>query len=317
MSIPVDQFSSLGQELNAALRRNDGDSKARLLHARLDKDLNHWFYDRLFPIFDGVPESEWSDQSRFLSEFNCRNEISCFQAVEAAVVARDLALIPDKTAEWFAEWSLRLNVGLAASEAMQRRFPHYWNADAEGRRAGFCAVMASSLPETKFSYFFIVLYSPLLSMLTKATTLAAFDERARADVLSQEYERFDASLQSELNHFLSGGGTCYIHTDNGQMFISQSQGYGAVFHMWTEKTVAEETLRGASSKSEVKPINYRELGPLLVNLKGSNVEYVVIDMGSAESVVPVGEVSRLIHAKIQEVDTSEFGKSYYDAVKER
>jgi len=263
-----------------------------------------------------VPESEWSEQNRFSSEFNCRNEISCFQAVESAVVARDLALIPDKTSEWFAEWSLRLSVGPAAPEAMQRRFPHYWNADAEGRRAGFCAVMASSLPEAKFSYFFIVLYSPLLSMLTKATTLAAFGERARTDVLSQEYGRFDTSLQSELNHFLSGGDTSYIHTDNGQVFVSQSQRYGAVFHLWSEKTLAEKMLRGSSSKSEVKPINYRELGPLLVNLEGSNVQYVVIDMGAAESVVPVGEVGRLIHEKIQDVDISAFGKNYYNAVNE-
>ena len=165
----AEKFSSLGTEFNKELRRNDGEFVAKILYGRLEQDIRDWIYDRVLRIFDGLSEAEWSGDDQSMSELRSRNEVSCFQAIETAIVARDSGYVPADKAEWFADWCLRLTLGVGAPDAKRHRFPHYWNKGQDERVAAFCAVLAAVLPETAYSYYFIVLYNRLLLLLTKAT----------------------------------------------------------------------------------------------------------------------------------------------------
>jgi hypothetical protein len=189
---------NLGLEFNEKLRRNDGEFVVKFLHGRLEQDLTDWFYDRVCRLFDIIPESAWSDRDRFMREFRSRNEVSCFQAVEAAIVARDSGYVPADRAEWFADWCLRLSLGVAAPDAKQHRFPHYWNRDQDKRADAFSAALASVLPETEDLHFFICVYTPLLRLLAKASVAAAFIDPATAKATASEHNLVDTRLQASI-----------------------------------------------------------------------------------------------------------------------
>ena len=229
MSTPAANHSLLGAEFNTELRRNDGEFIARVLHGRLEQDVRDWFYDRVLRIFDGLSESAWSQDAQFMSEFRSRNEVSCCQAIETAITARDLHYVPANKAEWFADWCLRLTLGVGAPDAKQHRLPQYWNKGQDERVAVFCAAIADALPETLYSYYFIVLYNPLLLLLTKATVSTAFNDHATAKATLYEHNTIDSQLQTAINHFTSGGGVCYVVSSNGHMIITESTWNGSLY----------------------------------------------------------------------------------------
>ena len=291
MSIPADNYPLLGAEFNKELRRNDGEFIAKVLHGRLEQDIRDWFYDRVLRIFDGLSEAEWSEDDQFVSEFRSRNEVSCFQAIETAIIARELRYVPADKAEWFADWCLRLTMGVAAPDAKQHRLPQYWNKGQDERVAVFCAVLAAALPETVYSYYFIVLYNGLLLLLTKATVATAFNDHATAKATLYEHNGIDSQLQTAINHFTSGGGVCYVVSSNGHMIITESAENGSLYYVWTTPELAEQMSK-QHKEPTVSVLNYRELNAQLSELKRRNVQSIVVDLGGRQEemmLIPIDE----------------------------
>jgi len=313
----TEKFSLLGAEFNKELGRNDGEFVAKLLHGRLEQDTTDWFYDRVFRMFDGLSKAEWSEADQSTSELRSRNEVSCFQAIEIAIVARDSRYVPANKAEWFADWCLRLTLGVGAPDAKQHRFPHYWNKGQDERVAGFCAVLAAALPETAYSYYFIVLYNRLLLLLTKATVSTAFNDHATAKTTLYEHNAVDSQLQTAINHFTSGGGVCYVVSSNGHMIITESTANGSLYYVWTTLELAQEMSK-QHKEPTVSVLNYRDLNAHLSDLKRLNVQSIVVDLGGRWQeqtlVVPIEKFIEYIQTSIHNADTSEFGVAYYNAV---
>ncbi len=317
MSIPGDRYALLGAEFNEELRRTDGAFVAKFLHGRLVQDLSDWFYGRVFRIFDGISKTEWSEQDQTMSEFRAGNEVGCFQAIETAIIARDSRYVPVDRAEWFVDWCLRLNLGVAAPDAKQYRFPHYWNKGQEERIAIFCAQIASALPETVYSFYFIALYNPLLLLLTKATTSTAFNDHATAKVTLYEHNTLDSRLQSAIKILTSGGGVYYVVSKSGHMIITESQHYGSCYYIYTTPELAERMSKQHRG-STVSSLNYREFNAHLSDLKRLNVQSIVVDLGSEGKtrVVPIDKFIELIQKCINDVDTSTFANAYYESIAE-
>ena len=93
-------------EFNERLARSDGESVAGILHENLARNQAAWLEDRVLPQFKGSP---WPKQTE--NEPRCRDEVSIFQAVEAANIARNGGYVAEDQANWFADWMLRLTRG--------------------------------------------------------------------------------------------------------------------------------------------------------------------------------------------------------------
>jgi hypothetical protein len=313
MATSSDRFSSFGAELNKELGRTDGEFIAKALHCRLEHDLTDWFYDRVFRIFDGIPESEWSKIDQSMAELRARNEVSCFQAIETAIIARESRYLPAKKSEWFADWCLRLNLGVGAPEAKQYRLPHYLKKEPDKRGETFSAALAEALPETPYAYYLIVLYTPLLLLLTKATVATAFNDHATARATTYEHNTIDSTLQTALNNFITGGGVCYNLDKDGRMLITESKEYGQIYYVWTTSELAEK-MRDKHEGSVACACNYRELHARLSDLK-QHIQSVAVDFGGSEpAVVPIDKFIEIIENAIRNVDRSDFGVAYYNAV---
>ena len=91
-------------EFNERLARSDGESVAHVLHEDLARSQSIWLDERVLPLFKG---SAWPEQAA--NELACRHEVSVFQAIEAANIAREAGYVAEDRANWFADWMLRLN----------------------------------------------------------------------------------------------------------------------------------------------------------------------------------------------------------------
>src|SRR5262249_33459363 len=99
-------------EFNARLDRTDGDSVAGVLHQNLAKDRSAWLDEQVLPRFRGSPCPEQTANGP-----RCRAEVSIFQAVEAANIAREGGYVAENRANWFADWLLRLILGAGAGSS--------------------------------------------------------------------------------------------------------------------------------------------------------------------------------------------------------
>ena len=304
-----DNYAELGAEFNATLRRTDGEFVAKMLHGRLEQDLRDWFYDRVFRIFDGVPTSEWSEQDQMISEFRCRNEVSCFQSIESAIVARKSDYVSAGNIDWFVDWCVRVNLGPGTDDAKENRLPYYWNEDEKKRIELLSAALADALPQTDYAMFYIHLYGPLLLRATNATVATAFADHATAKAMQAEYDRLDAQVQTVITQVNSGGGTCYIIESDKGLVTTQSSQYGRLFHIWTAQNLAEYMCDEYGEGHNVSPMNYRELGPQLTQMDNYGIEYVTIDRGADDDfcIVPIAKLIQLVQEMIAKIDTSELG----------
>ena len=301
-----------GREFNTHLHRTDGEFVSKMLHGRLEQDLRVWLYERIFHIFDGVPLSEWSKDDQMTSEWRSRNEISCIQSIESAIFVRDLNYLPKETIDWFVAWCFRVNLGSGAEYAQLHRLPVFWNADEKKRLAIFSVHLSKVFPDADRSLFFIHLYAPLLLHATKATVATVFSDHATANKHQAEYHRLDLQLQTIIQQVTSGGGTCFvIENDKGVVTTKTSQ-YGRLFHIWTDENLAKSYRKQFGQEHAVNPMNYRELGPLLTQMKNIGITSVTIDLGSDSDfrIVPISELILSVQESITIIDSSELGKAF-------
>lgn len=307
-----DRFESLGAEFNTQLQRTDGEFIAKMLHGRLEQDLRDWFYDRVFRIFDHIPESEWSKSDQIGSEIQSRNEVSCFQSIESALFARESKYVSEENIDWFVDWCLRVNLGTASEYAKENRLSYFWNAD-EDKRVGLLSVsLVDALPKIDSAQFYIHLYGPSLILATKATVATAFADHATAKALQAEYDRVDTQLQALIKKVTSGGGTCFVIEGDKGLVITPTTQYGRVFHIWTDEKLADEIRHKYGEGHSVSEMSYRELGPQLTQMHNFGIKYVTIDSGTDGDVrvVPTAEVIQSVQEAIGKIDSSEIGAAF-------
>lgn len=312
MSTLDDKYARLGSEFNIELDRTDGEFVTKMLHGRLEQDLRDWFYDRVFRVFDGVPVSEWSEQDQMTSEFRCRNEVSCFQSIVSAIVARQSSYVSPVKIDWFVDWSFRVNLGPGADDAKKNRLQYFWNEPENKRIELFSATLADALPDTGYAMFYIHLYGPLLVLATKATVATAFGDHAAAKTVQAAYGKLDSHLQAVITQMQTGGGVCYIIESEKGLLTTQSSQYGTVFHIWTEKQIAERMCQQYGEGHNVSAMDYRELGPQLTKMNNYGIKYITIDRGGNTDlrILPIGEVIQLVQQSVTNVDNSELGATF-------
>lgn len=312
MSTLYDSHAHLAREFNIELDRADGEFVAKMLHGRLEQDLQDWFYERILRVFDGVPVSGWPEQDPITSELRCRMEVSCFQSIESATIARQSGyILPDKI-DWFVDWSFRVNLGPGADDAKKNRLQYFWNEPEKKRIELFSAILADALPKTRYAMFYIHLYAPLLVLATKATVATAFGDHAVAKMTQAEYGILDSQLQAAIWEVQTGGGVCYIIESEKGLLTTQSSQYGKLFHIWTDQEIAERMCQQYAEGHYVSEMDYRELGSQLTLMNNHGIKYVTIDRCGNKDVriVPIGHLIQLIQESVTNVDNSELGVAF-------
>jgi hypothetical protein len=306
------RYETLGGELNSKLGKVGGEFLAQQLHARLEQDLRNWFYDRVFHLFRGIPASEWPEHEQATCELLCRNEVSCFQAVESALVAREFGYVPEDCAEWFADWSLRLNLGdAAATKAKLSSFGLYWHSDSNRRCTILSTSVAHCLPNADESLPFISLYSPTIVLATKATIATVFNDHAVANASQAEFFKLDQSIQGTVQSFISGGGSCFAIEGERGLFITRDRSLGSLFHIWQSEGLAQQVCNECGTGHVVSQLTFRQLLSQLDEMKGCGIRYVTIDRPSRHAntnPVDIEELIGRLNRTIAEIDTSETGR---------
>lgn len=308
-----EMYSKFGAEFDNALQRSDGKSVAKLIHARLENDLHNWFYDRIFRMFDSVSASEWSKQDQFMSEIRCRNEVSCIQSIESALMVQESGYIPASKMEWFVQWILKLNLGPGADEARLNRIPYYQEASNAQHVKLFSAVLANALPKTEHAYFYILLNAPLLFFATKASIAIAFDDHSKAKSIQAEQTKLESQLQVCISKVQTGGGVFYVIENEKGLLTTHSPQYGTLFHIWTNEHLANTMCLQYGNEYNTSTMCYREFIPQLEQLKECGIRFVTLDreLNAEVRIVSVQDVMEVVQKAIDQVDASELGSAYF------
>lgn len=313
MSDLPEPHAEMGREFDERLGRSDGACLARSLHERLEQDLKDWFYDRVFRLFDGVPNTEWSEQDQMTSEFRCRNEVSCFQSIEVARFAEQCGYVAGSDTEWFVDWTLKLNLGQKVFEqSKEMRLHHYWGKSDSDHREAFALHLADALPKLDWSIFVIHYYVPLLPLATKATTANSFGDYATAKSTQSEHDKLDSQVAGAIDKYFSGGGNCFVIESQQGLFVPFSEEHGRIFNVWFEAEAAQQHCEELEPGHRVSPMNFRELESQLMRFQEVDCNVVTVDLGTEQGgkLLPIGTLIEKVQDQIRSVDESEMGKLF-------
>ena len=143
------------EEFNERLARSDGESVVGVLRENLARNQAAWLDDRVLPQFKGSP---WPEQAANGSR--CRDEVSVFQAVEAANIAREGGYVAEDRANWFADWILRLTLGAAEGTSTRSGLARYWRQGPGKRVNDFGSALSALLPEPACARYLSPIVAP-------------------------------------------------------------------------------------------------------------------------------------------------------------
>ena len=127
-------------------------------------------------------------------EFQARNEISFYQAVETAIAAKRRGYFKSDVG-WFLEWLARLNLGdVAAGQAILQRGPSYCSASIADRFDVFSEVLSRVLPAKDGSFAWISCQVPLLATNCYAVAATAFRDSRGLDEANRLYAQIQQTL---------------------------------------------------------------------------------------------------------------------------
>ena len=184
----------LGQALNAKDGRTDGVAVANALHRGLETGLRAWFYDRVFRGYNDVP-LDASQQATI--EFQARNEVGFFQAVETAFAAKRLGHFKADL-PWVVDWLARLTLGVdAAAQAFERRGGQYANSDFAARFEAFAGNLSAVLPDKSDSFAWVNHQVPLLATNCLIVAATAFGDSKELEQATRAYSRLVAMADAD------------------------------------------------------------------------------------------------------------------------
>lgn len=309
------RLAALGQEFNAQLKRSDGELIANLLHGRLEQDLRDWFYDSLYArAFD----PKWTQNEQITCEFKSRCEVSCFQAIEGAELSLRSGYVRHDCAKWFLEWCLHLTLGDDITNALDRRAPFYWQADASTKQGTLADLMSKAMSNTRKAQFYSELFAPMLFWLTQATFATIFGDHSGAKAAQKEHLQFSGILEGNLQRVTSGGGLWHVVEHSAGLFFTRSEQYGSLFHVWTTRELAEEMLRSAKMVQArgdgcvVATMDNRELGPQLLEFESRGMRFVMMDRvdESSGSLIPITRFIEVVQNAMRQIDATDFGRRF-------
>ncbi len=321
MSPNYEKYEHLGREFGDNLARSDGASVAKSLHAYFEQDLRDWFYDEVLPYFSGIPEDDWSQSESITAEFNCRQAVSFFQSVRGAAVANERGHVSVGNMEWYTNWLMRLNLGeSSAKQATEGWLRAFNERDREGQLELFSAAMSECLPEIQGKFFLLHVYAPTLDLRVQATTARAFGDGNEAQKLHAEAVSMEQKLDAAIREYSTGGGVCYVLESDQGLLITQSQRYGALFHLWLEPDYAKEMNEGQyGGIHRISPMDYRELEGQLRQFQSAGLRYATVDrrMNGEYRLVAITDMLQHVQQKIAAVDSSVPGKAMANVVGKR
>jgi hypothetical protein len=321
-------------EFNERLARTDGDSVAGALQEILASDRAAWLDNQLLSRFKGSP---WPGQAA--DESRCRDEVSIFQAVEAAHIAREAGYVAEDRATWFADWMLRLALGAAESASRQAGLARYWRLDLGKRVDEFASALAALLPEPVGAHnlsqivrprrffweaarvspacYFVRTLAPLLHFRTFVGVSSAFHDDSTAQAARRTLDSRDRSLMEALDEFVRGGGVNYLVAQGGAWLTSVSEPHGVILPIFTLREAAD---RAHCDGQDVVCVDNREMLARTPELQRLNVRYVAVishatsDAEQEASLLPIDRFLQIVKNSVDRSNTGDLARAYRKAV---
>ena len=311
-------------EFNERLARTDGESVAGVLHGNLARNQAAWLDDSVLPQFKGSP---WPEQTA--NEARCRDEVSIFQAVEAANIARESGYFAEDRANWFADWMLRLTHGVATGASGQSGLARYWRQDLNKRVDEFGSALAALLPEPacarklspivaprRFFWeaarvspacYFVRTLAPLLHFRTLVAVSTAFHDDSTAREARNTLDSRDRSLTEALDGFVTGGGVNYLVAKGSAWLTSLSEPHGVILPIFTLRESAD---RARSDDQVVVSVDNRGMLARTAEIQRLKIQYVAVITHTAregEQEAKLLEIDRFLQVVKNSVDRSNTG----------
>lgn len=197
-------------EFNQHEHRTDGDRVTNSLASGLTL-LRDLFYRRLHDDVERIigQDSMLVPVSRSKSEAVTKLETELYQIAESAVAAGAADYTSDEA--WFAQWLIRLRLGVSADNAkIQKRLADYTARDDQDRRLALTNVLARIFPESRRVPLILFRLFPLSARIT---TALAFDDSAGAKSLrDRQVELLPAILDCRecRGELLANGQSCPV-----------------------------------------------------------------------------------------------------------
>ncbi len=321
-------------EFNERLARSDGESVAGILYENLARNQAAWLDDRVLPQFKGSP---WPTQTA--NESRCRDEVSIFQAVEAANIAREGGYVSEDWANWFADWMLRLTLGAATGASRQAGLDRYWRQDLGKRADKFGSALAAFLPEPactrnlspivaprRFFWeaarvspacYFVRTLAPLLHFRTFVTVSTAFHDDSTAREARKTLDSRDRSLTEALDEFVTGGGVNYLVATGGAWLTSVSEPHGVILPIFTLRESAE---RARSDDQDVVCVDNRGMLARTAEIQLLKIRYVaVISHSAGEGVqeaklLEIDRFLQVVKNSVERSNTGDLARAYRKGV---
>jgi hypothetical protein len=328
--------AELAAEFNQRLGRTDGESVAGVFRELFRQDLAVWLDGRVLPLFQGA---SWPD--RPANESRCRDEVSCFQAVEAANIARDAGYVPADRALWLVDWLLRLNLGTAAGDLAQAGLARYWKQDHVKRVGAFAAAAAAALPEPpcardlssvvapkRFFWdrdrvspatFFVRTFGPLLVFRSHVTVSMAFDDPTTAAAARAAHDTRDHSLRDACDEFITGGGVNHVLAKGGEWLTTTSDPHGELLVVFTARQAADAACQ-AIDDSAVVSVSNREMLAQRAAIDRKKIRYIAVITAVAGNeeqeagVLPIDRFMHVVKTSVDHADSGELARSYRKGV---
>jgi hypothetical protein len=283
-----------------------------------------WLDDRVLPQFKGSP---WPEQAA--NELRCREELSVFQAIEAANIAREAGYVTEDWSNWFADWMLRLTLGAATGASRPAGLARYWRQDLGKRVDGFGSALAALLPEPVGAHnlsqivvprrffweaarvspacYFVRTLAPLLHFRTFITVSTAFHDDSTAREARKTLDSRDRSLMEALDEFVTGGGVNYLVAKGGAWLTSVSESHGVILPIFT---VRESADRARYEDQDVVSVDNRDMLARTAEIRRMKIQYVAATTHNAtegEQEARLLEIDRFLQVVKNSVDRSNTG----------
>jgi hypothetical protein len=322
-----------GAEFDERLARSDGVSVADVLHENLVTDQTAWLDDRVLPLFEG---SLWQQQAA--NESRCRSEVSLFQAVEAANIAREGGYVADDRSNWFADWMLRLTQSAVAETSTREGPARFWRQGHRKRVNEFGSVLAALLPEPacarnlspivaprRFIWeasrispacFFIRTLAPLLVFRTHVAVATAFRDDVTAREERKTLDSRDQSLTEAIDEFVTGG-VNYVVANKGAWVTSVSEPHGVILPIFTLREAAD---RACCEGQAVLRVDNREMLARTTEIQRLKVQYVAVITHAASGaeqearLLPIDQFLQVAEKSVDRSNTGDLARAYRKSV---
>jgi hypothetical protein len=270
----------------------------------LDKVGRDWFYERLFPVFEQRPRSEWAPE--FVTypstvDILCRREIGCFQAVCAACFIADRSYLQTDADELAVSLLTLLVSKDTAQEALNARFPLYRKTDpntdllnpAVSHAQVFNALLGQILPRFDNSRELLVFLTQLLALSTQATVAGVLDDQPAASQLWADYQLKEPIHQDCIDEIVSCWGTLYVIDSPQGIMVANPKGNASLL-LFTRRLLARRMCEehGLGPDHKICQVVHWKLWRELVTFRDEGLRSVLLDGNE----YPIGTVLQMIEA---------------------